>query len=127
MDTVNINGKDYIEKALAETMCIDNMIQSACVGKNVIVRSYSEGINCGTVVAADETGIILSNCRRLWYHKPLDKKTSWYEGVSISGISRDSKVSCTVGTKIIVEKYSVLFCSENAYNTIMGAIPNAQN
>jgi hypothetical protein len=89
------------------------------IGKNVIVRSRNEGINCGTVSEADRNGIRLKNCRRLWYHKPSDSNLAWYEGVAISGLSNDSKVSPTVEEKTIVEDYSTTFVSEAAYKSIM--------
>ena len=94
-------------------------VAAFAVGKNVIVRTQNEGINIGTVVSADSTGVILKNARRIWYHKPADKTLSWYEGVAISGLSDDSKVSPTVDIKIIVEDYSMTVVSEDAYKSIM--------
>jgi len=52
---------------------------------------------------------------------------SWYEGVALSGVSEDSKVSCTVGGKMIIEDYSMTICTEEAQNSIMGKTPNAQD
>lgn len=88
------------------------------IGKYVIVRSRNEGINAGVVKAADETGIILSEARRIWYHKPKDKKLSWYEGVAKTGLSSDSKVSGSVDEKAIIESYSITFCSADAEASI---------
>ena len=89
------------------------------IGKKVIVRSRNEGINAGIVVLADHTGIELTSCRRLWHHKPLNKDLAWYEGVAVSGISSDSKVSGTVDSKIIIEDYSMTECADDAFKTIM--------
>lgn len=102
-------------------------IASRMIGKKVIVRSYNEGVNAGIVVVADETGVELKNCRRLWRHKPKDKNLSWYEGVALSGLSADSKVSPTVGRKVIVEKYSMTLCLDDAFDNIMEFTPNAQS
>jgi len=88
------------------------------IGKYVIVRSYSEGLNAGIVVEADSTGIVLKNARRLWWHKPI--KGSWYEGVANYGISSDSKISAAVEEKAIVEKYSITLVSDDARKTIEG-------
>ena len=93
-------------------------VASSCVGKYVIVRSRNEGINAGFVKAADKSGIILSEARRIWYHKPKDKKTSWYEGVTISGLSDDSKISAPVEEKGIIEGYSFTVCSDDAKKSI---------
>lgn len=88
------------------------------VGKYVIVRTRNEGINCGIVKRLDETGIILSEARRIWYHKPADKGTAWYEGVAVSGLSTDSKLSVSVPEKAIVEDYSITVCSEKATQSL---------
>lgn len=102
-------------------------IYSEMIGKYVIVRSRNEGINAGTVKAADETGIVLSSARRIWYHKPADRKTSWYEGVSISGLSADSKVSAIVSEKAIIEDYSITQCTKVAQESIESHKAHEQN
>lgn len=105
----------------------EQTVASRMIGKNVIVRSRNEGINVGTVVVADQTGVELKNCRRLWYHRPADVNMSWYEGVAMSGISSDSKVSPTVESKIIIEEYSMTeFKNDECFNSVMEAAPNAQ-
>ena len=100
---------------------------SELIGRFVICRSRNEGINAGTVKALDDTGVILTDCRRIWYHKPKDVNKSWYEGVAESGLSDDSKVSCTVSEKVIIEDYSLTVCTEESAKSILGKTPNAQN
>ena len=95
------------------------------VGKYVIVRSRNEGINAGKVLEADETGVILEDARRLYYHKPANKSLSWYEGVALEGLSSDSKVGAPV-TKLIAEDYSVTVCTLQAETSIRGAKTNEQ-
>ena len=97
------------------------------IGKYVIVRSRNEGVNCGTVVAADSTGIILEDARRLWYHKPKDASQSWYEGVALSGLSDDSQISPTVDRKLIVEDYSVTLCRKDAIDSLKSKKSVARN
>jgi hypothetical protein len=127
-NSMEINGVKYVREDSIEHIEFngEKSIASRMIGKNVIVRSSNEGINAGTVVIADETGIELKNCRRIWFHKPKDKDKSWYEGVAISGLSDDSKVSCTVDKKVIIEKYSMTLCRDNAFKSIMEIKPNAQ-
>jgi hypothetical protein len=96
------------------------------VGKYVIVRSRNEGINAGKVLELDETGVILEDARRLYYHKPANKELSWYEGVALEGLSKDSKVGAEV-TKLIVEDYSITVCTKEAEKSIRGAKTNAQS
>lgn len=97
------------------------------IGKYVVVRSRNEGINAGFLEEADDTGCILKECKRLWYHKPKVKTESWYEGVCNHGLSNDSKVSGAVERKVIVEDYSIVECTEKAEKSIQEARPNAQN
>lgn len=101
-------------------------LYSRYIGQYVICRSRNEGINAGKVLAADETGVILEDARRLYYHAPKDKKMSWYEGVAQSGLSDSSKVGEPV-EKIIAEDYSLTVCTNRAEESIRGADTNAQS
>ena len=74
----------------------------------------------------DDTGVVLEDARRLYYHKPLNKNISWYEGVAVSGISTDSKVGEPVN-KIISEDYSLTLCSESSESSIRAAKTNEQS
>ncbi len=82
------------------------------IGKYVLVRSVNEGVNFGLVVDADGTGVIIKGARRLWDHASKDSDLEWYEGVSVSGLSDDSEISCAVLEKVIIEDYSLTICSE---------------
>ena len=129
MKEVTINNVIYVPKDSIQNVEFTGTttIASRMIGKNVIVRSRNEGINAGTVVLADDTGVELKNCRRIWYHKPKDKTLSWYEGVAVTGLSDDSKVSGTVSRKVIIEDYSMTECTDEAFKSIMEFFPNAQN
>jgi len=70
---------------------------------------------------------MLKDCRRIHYMAPKDKSMSWYEGVSLSGLSDDSRVSPTATTKVIIEDYSMTGCNFGAQASIMGKTPNAQS
>ena len=128
---IEINGEIFIKKSEAneqEVVCNisdDASIATNYIGKFVIVRSRNEGINAGTVIAADKTGVQLKECRRLWYHKPANNSLSWYEGVAISGLSDDSKVSATVKGKMIIEDYSMTIATQESQKSIMEKVPHA--
>lgn len=119
-----IDGEKYIREVdVLETLSESSPLIARYVGKPVIVRNSCEGVNIGRLVAADGTGLIISGARRLWYHRPKNDQMSWYEGVSISGLSDDSKVSETVDFKIIVENYSLTSTSEEVYADILEKAP----
>jgi hypothetical protein len=133
IQTIKLDDVEYVRKYQIEQtekiiqIGAENTIAGSMVGKFVIVRSRNEGINAGTVEAADETGIILKDCRRLYYHRPADNKLSWYEGVAETGLSDNSKVSGTVKRKVIIEDYSMTECTDIAKKSIMEITPNEQN
>ena len=127
IDELTLRQVNDLNKIFTNTSPIaKSSLYDRYVGKYVICRSRNEGINAGEVMAADETGVILKDARRLYYHKPSNKEMSWYEGVALEGLSKDSKVSEAV-EKIIVEDYSLTVCTEKAKNSIIGMKSNAQN
>ena len=101
-------------------------IFSSYIGKYVICRSRNEGINAGVVAAIDSTGVVLHESRRLYYHRPSEKSTCWYEGVAKYGLSNDSKCSTAV-EKVIVEDYSLTVCSKSAEASLRGIEDHAQS
>lgn len=128
-EILNINGVEYvrIDCTKPEIKLVEGKsVALQGIGEKVIVRSSNEGINVGIVIAADETGVILKNCRRLWKFYPKNKELSWYEGVAVSGITSGSIVSGTVFQKIIIEDYSLTICTDEAFKIIMEITPNAQ-
>lgn len=108
------------------TLTSTSSLYDRYIGKYVIVRSRNEGINAGKVIEADNTGVILEEARRLYYHKPANKDLSWYEGVALEGLSKDSKIGAEV-EKLIVEDYSITVCTKEAEKSIRGAKTNAQS
>ena len=102
-------------------------VASKMVGKYAIIRSRNEGINAGVILAADHTGVVLGNARRLWHHKPKVTSESWYEGVANHGLSSDSRVSGTVEQKAIIEDYSVTVCTDEARQSIEAAVAHGQS
>lgn len=109
-------------KQIAAILKNSNQEQSfllvSAIGKYVIVRTRNEGINCGRVVMADHTGVVLEEARRIYYHRPKDPKVSWYEGVAETGLHPDSKISGEVSRKYIIEGYSLTICSAAAEQSL---------
>ena len=107
-ETISEMVDENIEKKISNQ---DNIFDKF-VGKYVICRTRNEGVNCGRVKELDETGVVLTEARRMWYHNSCDD-SCWYEGIAKNGISDDSRLS-TKSTKLIVEDYSLTLCSEKA-------------
>jgi len=126
INDLTIGQAKELASMFGDSVTQQSSLRSGYIGKYVICRTRNEGINAGKVLALDETGVILEDARRLYYHKPLNKNTSWYEGVAASGISTDSKVGEAV-TKVISEDYSLTLCTDKAELSIRGAETNGQN
>lgn len=132
IEELQIEGITYVPKDSIKKEIVkftgEESVSTRMIGKPVIVRSRNEGINVGLVVLADSTGVELKNVRRLYYHQPKDESLSWYEGVAMSGVSDNSKVSGTVLRKVIIEDYSMTeIASMDIYNQILNLTPNEQN
>lgn len=125
LDDLTIGEAKKLASLFAGNNASGNDLYERYIGKYVIVRSRNEGINAGKVIAADNTAIILEDARRLYYHKPSNKELSWYEGVALEGLSKDSKVGAEV-EKLIAEDYSITVCTKEAEKSIRGAKANAQ-
>lgn len=128
VDDLTVGDVKRLQNLLGGTQKCESKsgLYSRYVGKYVICRSRNEGINAGKVIELDDTGVILEDARRLYYHKPANKEMSWYEGVALEGLSKDSKVGSAV-EKIIVEDYSLTICTKEAEKSIRGAKDNAQS
>ena len=108
-------GDQVVDKSAAP---ID--VKHDLIGEYVIVRSRNEGVNAGIVSSISNGSVSLKQCRRLWWFKPKSNKSSWYEGVSIHGLSNDSKVSEPVQLKVICEDFSITVCTKEAKESISG-------
>lgn len=118
IDNLTFGEVKMIQSLFSQPTKDDSSILASAIGKYVIVRSSNEGINCGKVLQADHTGVVLEDARRIYYHKPKDRSTAWYEGVAKSGLSSDSKISCVTDIKYIVEKYSLTLCTKEAEQSL---------
>ena len=120
IDNVEYVRADSVQEKIVQTG--DVGVVGSAIGQNVICRTRNEGVLCGTVAAADKTGVVLDNVRRLWFHKPA--KGAWFEGASLHGLHPDSKVSATVSRKwVIGEAYTLLPVTPTAYASIMSKTP----
>ena len=118
IDKLTIGQAKELASMFGNSANQSNNITDSLIGEYVIVRSRNEGVNAGIIERADDTGVVLKEARRIWYHKPKNKDMAWYEGVAVSGLSDDSKISETVETKVIIEDYSITVCSDIASKSI---------
>ena len=126
IDELTIGQAKELSNMFGNNTTTQSNLYARYIGKYVICWTRNEGINAGKVLALDETGVILEDARRLYYHKPSNVNLSWYEGVAMTGLSSNSKVGAAV-EKILAEDYSLSVCTEIAEKSIRGAKNHEQN
>ena len=88
------------------------------IGKNVIIRTYSAGVWCGTLAQKSGNEVILKDARRLW---------RWWsaESISLSGVANygviadKSKISPMV-ENVWLEAIEIIPTTDKAEKSIMG-------
>lgn len=80
-----------------------------CVGKEVIIRTYSAGVHFGTLVSANGKEVHLKQARRVW---------SWegaftLNAVAVNGV-RSAKMPVSVPEIFLTEAIEIIPCSEKA-------------
>lgn len=93
---------------------------SSLIGQKVIVRAYRAGVLYGTLVSVEGDTVTLTNARRLWYWQVKDKKGISLEDVANYGVSKDSKITESVGTAIILDGGEIMTTSKEAQTSIEG-------
>jgi hypothetical protein len=89
------------------------------IGKNVIIRTYSAGVWCGTLSQKSGNEVILTNARRLW---------RWWaaESISLSGVANygiiESKSQIAPAVDgVWLEAIEIIPTTDKAEKSIMGA------
>ena len=82
--------------------------------KYVVVRTYSAGVHCGTLVAQKGKAVILKNSRRIW---------QWTGAFTLSEVSQKGisggRVSCTVPTIALTEAIEIIPCSATGKKSLL--------
>lgn len=85
------------------------------IGKYCVVRTYSAGVHCGTLVSVFGTAVTLANATRLW---AWDGAFTLNE-VSQAGVNRgSSRISVVVPEILLTEGIEVIPCSDVAKETL---------
>ena len=81
------------------------------VGKFVLVRTYSAGVHCGTLVSADGKTVELKDARRVWRWRGANTLSE----LSQQGAEHDwTRISEVVPEILLTEAIEVIPCSEVA-------------
>lgn len=116
MDTIDINGTEYVKKSDVEN--IQTMAQNKAGLPYVCIRTYSAGVHCGYLKERNEKDVELVESRRIW---------RWAGAFTLSelatnGVTKpdECKFSCTVSSIILTEAIEIIPMTEKAKESIEG-------
>jgi hypothetical protein len=100
-------------------------MNNGMIGKYVIVRCRDAGVHAGVLESHEGRECVLTEARRLWYWKPA-RKQAFLSGVATSGLDKSSKVGVPIRVHL-TENCEIIECSEEAQNSISGALSYEPN
>lgn len=117
METININGVEYIEKSEYDKVTTGKMAKVLDGMEYCLVRTYSAGVFAGYVEKREGKEVTIRKVRRIWY---------WDGANSLSQLAVDGtlkpencKFACEVDTIIVTEAIEIIPCTEKARKSIM--------
>lgn len=117
METININGVEYIAKSEYDKVNARKKAKVLDGMEYCIVRTYSAGVFAGYIEKREGKEVTIRKVRRIWY---------WDGANSLSQLAVDGtlkpencKFACEVDTIIVTEAIEVIPCTEKARKSIM--------
>jgi len=113
METVTIDGVDYIPKTDAMTPAFDPD------GRPYqIIRTYSAGVFAGYVESRNGKEVVIRRARRLWYWAGAASLSQ----LAVSGTSKpdDCKFPVEMDRTTVTEVIEIIDCTEAARDSIEG-------
>lgn len=114
MNTININGEEYVKKSEVENL--GTMAQSTEGLPYVCIRTYSAGVHCGYLKERNGKEVELVNTRRIW---------KWAGAFTLSelatkGVTKpeECKFSCVVPSIILTEAIEIIAMTTEAKQSI---------
>lgn len=89
------------------------------IGKNVIIRTYSAGVWCGTLSQKSGNEVILTDARRLW--RWCASESISLSAVAIFGILEDKSQIAPAVEGVWLEAIEIIPTTEKAKKSIMDA------
>jgi hypothetical protein len=89
------------------------------IGKNVIIRTYSAGVWCGTLAQKSANEVVLTGARRMW--RWWAKESISLSGVANYGINQDKSQIAPKVDGVWLEAIEIIPTTEIAEKSIMEA------
>lgn len=78
------------------------------IGKFVIVRTFSAGVHCGTLVSRDGREVVLKDARRIWRWNGANTLNE----LALRGAAENSRISEPVAEILVTEAIEVIACAD---------------
>ena len=118
METININGEEYVKKSELDNIQSNVMAEKVDGLEYVCIRTYSAGVHCGYLKERNGKEVELVNARRIW---------KWSGAFTLSELSTNGvekpdecKISCTVPRIYLMEAIEIIPMTAKAKKSIEG-------
>lgn len=116
METININGEEYVKKSELDNVQSNVMAEKVDGLEYVCIRTYSAGVHCGYLKERNGKEVELVNARRIW---------KWSGAFTLSELSTNGvekpdecKFSCTVPHIYLTEAIEIIPMTDKAEKSI---------
>ena len=106
METININGEEYVKKSELDKVQSNVMAEKIDGLEYVCIRTYSAGVHCGYLKERNGKEVELVNARRIW---------KWAGAFTLSELAtngvekpNECKISCTVPVIYLTEAIEII-------------------
>lgn len=112
METININGEEYVKKSE-----LDNVMAEKVDGlPYVCIRTYSAGVHCGYLKERNGKEVELVNARRIWKWSGAFTLSE----LAVNGVEKpdECKFSCIVPRIYLTEAIEIIPMTDKAEKSI---------
>ena len=116
METININGEEYVKKSELDNALPNVMAERVKGLEYVCIRTYSAGVHCGYLKERNGKEVKLVNARRIWKWAGAFTLSE----LAVNGVEKphECKISCTVPRIYLTEAIEIIPMTAKAKKSI---------
>jgi hypothetical protein len=100
---------------------MNDQLQSALIGRKVLVRTYSAGVHAGELVAKAGKEVALKGAVRVWYWKGAFTLNE----IADTGVKKGSRIGVPVEAVELTEAIEVIQMTDDAFATLEAHVDRA--
>ena len=118
METININGEEYVKKSELDNALANVMTEIVDELPYVCIRTYSAGVHCGYLKERNGKEVQLVSARRIWKWSGAFTLSE----LAVNGVENpgECKISCTVPRIYLTEAIEIIPMTAKAKKSIEG-------